>query len=63
MTTLSKEEILKRFDKFALLAREGKVDGINAEMNWWLVNPISLAGLLAMGFSTEYRAVLGCFSC
>jgi hypothetical protein len=34
MTTLSKEEILKRFDKFALLAREGKFDGINAEMNW-----------------------------
>ena len=36
MTTLS--EIVQRFETFAELVRGGKFDGIQPEMNWWLVN-------------------------
>ena len=36
ITTLS--EIVQRFEKFAELVRGGKFDGIQPEMNWWLVN-------------------------
>ena len=58
MTTLSKAEILERFDKFASLVREEKFDGIKPEMNWWLVNPNKGSEEMERDFNQNFVTIL-----
>ena len=58
MTTLSKAEILERFDKFASLVREAKFDGIKPEMNWWLVNPNKCSEEMERDFNQNLVTIL-----
>ena len=58
MTTLSKAEILERFDKFASLVREAKFDGIKPEMNWWLVNPNKCSEEVERDFNQNFVTIL-----